>query len=73
MTGEAAKSFMHADRGAVITGADFHAYYRRVALVAQRLANIGTDLYQTLAVVHDWQRKLVEGHVVKFPAIKQRQ
>jgi hypothetical protein len=73
VTSEATQSFVNTDRSPVIAAANLHSDYRRVALVAEGLANVRADLYQALAVAHRRQRQLIETDVVEFAPIKERE
>ena len=73
MTRKAAEAFVDANRGSVISRTDFPGDKWRVTLIAERLAQVWTDLHLTVAIAHRWQGHLFESQVLEFPAIEKRQ
>ena len=73
MAGEAAESFMHAHRSAIVARCHVHRGQRRVALVAEGLANVRADFDSSVAVMHRGQRKISESHVIEFAAVEKRE
>jgi len=58
VAGQATQPPVNSNRRAVIAGSNLHAGKRRVALVAERLTDVGTDFDRSLPITHDgrWPR-----------------
>ena len=60
VAGEATEAFVDSDGSTVVAGADLSGCFWGMALVAESLTLVGTDLHQARAFIHLWQRKAVE-------------
>src|SRR5581483_6499267 len=72
VAGKATKAFVDTHGGAIVTRTGLLVNQRSVTLVAERLARVGTDFDQPVAVLHRWQRQLRECHIVEFALVKKR-
>ena len=70
VAGEAAQALMDSDGRSVIPGRDLSVSIGRVALVAEGLALVGTDLYRARAFEHVWKRKTIQRDVVLLAAVE---
>jgi hypothetical protein len=70
VAGQATQPLVNSYRRSVIPGPDAHTCKRRVTLVAERLANVGTDPDGTLAIAHGGQGKMADGNIVEFPPVE---
>jgi len=56
---------------AIVAGMHFPGGERRVALVAEGLSRIGTDLHRPAGIKHGRQRKKIDGETEAFAAVKE--
>ncbi len=70
MAGEATDAFVHAHAGAIISRTNLAGGERRVALIAERLALIGTHLHRTQTIQHRGKRQVDSGNVGELTAIE---
>ncbi len=67
---ETTESLVHADSGAVVSGAHLHGGVRRVALVAERLAAIGAHPHRAPTLPHGRERQALDRNVLPAAAVK---
>jgi hypothetical protein len=70
VAGKAAQAFVDTDGSAVVTRSDLAACGGCVALIAERLPQIRTDLHRASACVHLREREAVERDVVLLPTVE---
>lgn len=73
VAGEATESFVDADRSAVVAGVDLAAGIRGMALVAESLTLVGTDLHRARSFIHLRHREAIQRDVILLAAVKERE
>lgn len=73
MAGKTADPLVNSHRRTIVAGMDLCAGHRGVALIAEGLAWIGTDLHRGIALMHGGQGEFFKSYGIEFAAVKQRQ
>jgi len=73
VAGEATQAFVHADGSAIVARSNLLRCAWSVALVAERLSRIGTDLHRAIPIFHFRQAQSADGNGLHLTAIEQSQ
>ena len=71
VAGKATEALVNSDGSAIVAGSDLSASVRSMALIAERLAPVGTDADQAISFMHLRQRQVIQRNVVLLAAVEE--